>query len=94
MDIVYGPCIGIEGVKYALLLVDKKTRKCFIYALKDLKQSINDALTQFLVDVRVKPKLIRTDFDKKLFGGNTRKLLLKNKLELRQHHLNDNTKMG
>ena len=82
MDIVYGPCIGIEGVKYALLLVDKKTRKCFIYALKDLKQSINDALTQFLVDVRVKPKLIRTDFDKKLFGGNTRKLLLKNKIRV------------
>ena len=66
MDIVYGPCLAIAGVKYALLLVDKKTRKCCLYALKDLKDSIKDALSQFILDVGTKPKLLRTDFDKKL----------------------------
>ena len=80
MDIVYGPCIAIAGVKYALLLVDKKTRKCFIYALKDLKASIKDALSQFLLDAGTKPKLIRSDFDKKLIGGTTKKFLRDNKI--------------
>mmetsp|Transcript_15541 Transcript_15541/g.22158 ORF Transcript_15541/g.22158 Transcript_15541/m.22158 type:complete len:117 (+) Transcript_15541:568-918(+) len=75
MDIVYGPCVAIAGVKYALLLVNKKTRKYFVDALKDLKETINDALSQFLLDVQVKPKLIRTDFDKKLIGGSTKRLL-------------------
>ena len=75
MDIVYGPCVAISGIKYALLLIDKKTRKCHIYGLKDLKESITDALSQFLLDAQVPPKVIRTDFDKKLMGGAAKRLL-------------------
>ena len=39
MDIVYGPCTAIGGIKYALLLIDKKTWKCYIYGLKNIKTS-------------------------------------------------------
>ena len=82
MDIVYGPCVAIAGVKYALLLVDKKTRKCCLYALKDLKDSIKDALSQFILDVGTKPKLLRTDFDKKLIGGKIKQFLREKHIRL------------
>ena len=69
MDIVYGPCTAIGGIKYALLLIDKKTRKCYIYGLTNMKGSIKEALQKFVTDVQIPPKLIRTDFDKRLMGG-------------------------
>ena len=75
MDIVYGPCVAISGIKYALLLIDKKSGECHIYGLKDLKESITDALSQFLLDAQVPPKVIQTDFDKKLMGGAAKRLL-------------------
>ena len=61
---VYDPIVAIDGIKYALFLVDKKTCKCHIYPLKDLKESIVEALQQFVTDAQVNPKLIRTNFDK------------------------------
>ena len=76
MDIVYGPTVGIGGIKYALLLIDRKSKRKFIYGLKNLKQSILNALRQFLVDTGSPPKVIRTDFDHRLIGGQTRKFLL------------------
>ena len=82
MDIVYGPCAAIGGIKYALLLIDKKTRKCYIYGLTNMKISIKNALQKFVNDVQVKPKLIRTDFDKRLMGGAARQYLDEQKIRV------------
>ena len=76
MDIAYGPTVGIGGIKYALILIDRKTKRKLIYGLKNLKNSIRNALEQYLVDAGTKPRLIKTDFDHRLIGGKTRKYLL------------------
>ena len=82
MDIVYGPTVGIGGIKYALLLIDRKSKRKFIYGLKNLKDSIRNALQQFLVDTGSPPKVIRTDFDHRLIGGQTRKFLLNKSIKV------------
>jgi hypothetical protein len=69
MDIGYGPGKCIGGIKYTLLLVDKYSRYKFIYRLKNLTSSLHEAMQKFLVDCTIPPKLIRTDFDRKLMGG-------------------------
>ena len=76
MDIAYGPTVGIGRIKYALILIDRKTKRKLIYGLKNLKNSIRNALEQYLVDAGTKPRLIKTDFDHRLIGGKTRKYLL------------------
>ena len=53
-----------------------------MYALKDLKDSIKDALSQFILDVGTKPKLLRTDFDKKLIGGKIKQFLREKHIRL------------
>ncbi len=40
MDIGFGPCHAIGGVRYTLLIVDKATRYKYIYPLRDLKESV------------------------------------------------------
>ena len=75
MDIGFGPCTAIGGVRYTLLLVDKHSRYKFVYPLRDLKGSIVKAMKKFLKDVKVKPKLIRTYFYFKLMGGKVLELL-------------------
>jgi hypothetical protein len=57
-----------------LLLVDKFSRYKFIYGLKNLTSSLNEAMTKFLMDCGSTPTLIRTDFDYKLMGGNIAKI--------------------
>lgn len=40
MDIVYGPTVAIAGIKYALILIDRKTKQKLIYGLKNLTTSL------------------------------------------------------
>ena len=75
MDIGYGPCTAIGGARYTLLLVDEYSHYKHIYALKNLKGSLLSAMKQFLNDVKVKPTLIRADFDQKLIGGSLKAFL-------------------
>jgi deoxyuridine 5'-triphosphate nucleotidohydrolase len=75
LDIGFGPCTAIGGIKYTLLAVDKKTRYKLVYGLKNLKSSLLAAIKSFVVDTGVKPKLLRTDFDKKLIGGDVASFL-------------------
>jgi deoxyuridine 5'-triphosphate nucleotidohydrolase len=82
MDIAYGPTVGIGGIKYALVLIDRKSKRKFIYGLKNLKTSIRSALQQFLLDAGPVPRLIRTDFDHRLIGGQTRKFLLESNIKV------------
>ena len=55
MDIAYRPSVAIGGIKYALVLIDRKTKHKFIYGLKNLKSSIQNSLQQFLIDAGKKP---------------------------------------
>ena len=82
MDIGFGPTTAIGGVRYCLMLVDKATRLRKLYPLKNLTTSLQRALRQFLTDVGVKPKLLRTDFDKKLIGSDSKDLLLNEKIRI------------
>lgn len=75
MDIFYSPSVGIGGIKHALLLIDRRSKRKFIYGLKNLKGSIQNAMQQFPLNIGSKPRLIRTNFDHKLIGGQTRKML-------------------
>jgi dUTPase/transposase InsO family protein len=75
LDIGYGPCTAIGGIRYTLLAVDKATRYKFIYGLKDLKSSLLKAMKQFVIDCGVPPKLLRTDFDHKIMGGKVAEFL-------------------
>jgi deoxyuridine 5'-triphosphate nucleotidohydrolase len=69
LDIGFGPCSAIGGIKYTLLAVDKHSRYKLVYGLKNLKSSLLNAMQQFITDAGIKPKLLRTDFDTKLMGG-------------------------
>ena len=82
LDIGYGPCTAIGGVRYALMAVDKSTRYKFTYGLKNLTTSLHEAIGQFLIDCGQTPKLIRTDFDPKLFGGETKKIFTAAKVKV------------
>ena len=64
------------------MLIDKATKFRRIYPLKNLTSSLQRALKQFLTDVGVKPKLIRTDFDKKLIGSAAKMLFLNEKIRI------------
>ncbi len=82
MDIGYGPCRAIGGIQYTLLVVDRATRHKFVYGLKNLKKSLHEAIQQLMIDCCGKIKMLRTDFDKKLIAGDTRKLLKNNKIQV------------
>ena len=69
MDIGYGPCSSIGGIKYTLLLVDSATRYKYVYPLKNLTTSLLRAIKRFFKDCQCKPGTIRTDFDAKLLQG-------------------------
>ena len=68
MDILFGSNTAINGIKYALFIVDKATRFKYIYPLKNLKVDILPAIQKFSIDIQTFPKCIRTDFDHKLMG--------------------------
>ena len=82
VDIGYGPCRAIGGIRYTLLLIDKSTRFKYIFGLKNLTSSIHEAMEEFLSVCGTKPELIRTDFDTKLIGGRVKDLLRKNHISI------------
>jgi hypothetical protein len=82
MDIGFGPCTAIGGIKYTLLFVDKKSRYKLVYGLKNLKSSLLKAMKKFLTDCGTKPSILRTNFDSKLMGGQVGDLLESNKIKV------------
>jgi len=84
MDIGYGDCRAVGGVRYCDLFVDRATREMFIYGLKTLTHnSLIAAFQQFRTDAGDLPKVLITDFDSKIFGGATGKWLEENKCSVR-----------
>ena len=69
MDIAYNNTVAPGGVKFALIIVDRKTRYTFVYPLSDCKStSIIDTLQQLKVTAGKLPKKLYTDFDPKLLS--------------------------
>ena len=82
MDIGFGPCTSIGGIKYTLLLVDKRSRYKLVYGLKNLKSSLLQAMKKFLTDCGTIPSILRTDFDSKLMGGKVGELLESHRIKV------------
>jgi hypothetical protein len=62
-----------------LLLVDRATRYCWIYALKSsCHENITRAFQQFRFDAGSLPHCLYTDFDNKLIAGPTEQFLHEN----------------
>ena len=69
MDIAYGDTVAPGGVKFALILVDRKTRYTFVYPLTDCKSTtIIHTLQQLKVTAGKLPRKLYTDFDPKLLS--------------------------
>ena len=72
MDIGYGDCVAIGGLRYTIMLVDRATRFRWIYGLKSLTHNhIIAALELFRSDAGTIPDTFYTDFDPKLIKGKT-----------------------
>jgi hypothetical protein len=82
LDIGYGPKAAIGGIKYTLLAVDRHSRYKLVYGLKNLQGSHLSAIKMFLRDCGPKPKLLRTDFNQKIMGGDVTALLLDNEIPI------------
>ena len=71
MDITYGDTVAPGGIKFALLIVDRKTRYNFVLPLTDWKSiSIINALQKLKIMTGKLPRLVCTDFDPKLLSKN------------------------
>ena len=69
-DIVYGASTAIGGYRYALFLVDVKTRTLFEYPLRDLTgTSLKHAVSTFTKDIGGKPRRMLAYRDFRLIGG-------------------------
>ena len=83
-DIAYGDCKAIGGARFCLILVDRATRYCWIYALKSLcHTNIIKVFQQFQVDAGSLPHRLYTDFDSKLVAGPTGQFLLEHGCKVR-----------
>jgi deoxyuridine 5'-triphosphate nucleotidohydrolase len=69
VDIGYGCNAGLNGIKYALFVVDRATRYKYIYPLKSLQDDILPAFQSLVRDMGTTPKTIISDFDHKLMGS-------------------------
>ena len=92
MDIGYGCNAGLQGIKYALFIVDRATRYKFIYPLKSLQDDIIPAINLLITDMGFYPKKLIADFDQKLIGISIRNKLAENGTKIEaappkhQHH--------
>ena len=69
VDIGYGCSAGLNGIKYALFVVDRAMRFKYIYPLKSLQQDILPAMQSLVRDMGFAPAKLVTDFDHKLMGS-------------------------
>lgn len=84
MDIGYGDCKAVGGVRYCAVLVDRATRQIFLYGLKSLThKALTGVFQQFRLDAGGLPKVLITDFDSKIFGGATGQWLKEHHCDVR-----------
>ena len=82
LDIGFGPCTAIGGIRYTLMAVDKSSHFKLVYGLKNLTTSLHTAIEQFLIDCGKTPKIIRTDFDTKIIAGRTKDILTAHNIKI------------
>ena len=80
-DIVYGSETAYEGIRYALLMVDRASRYKIVYPLTNLIDDITNALEKFYSTFRMFLKVLRSDYDKKLIGSKIDAFLQKHNLQ-------------
>jgi hypothetical protein len=81
-DIGYGAGMSIGGNTHVLFLVDRATRKKFIYGLKSLHaSSIQAAMQDFIKDLGCYPAKMLADRDFKIIGDNIKALFRPNTFE-------------
>jgi dUTPase len=74
-DIGYGAGMAIGGYTHVLFLVDRATRKKFIYGLKSLHVShITAAMSEFIKDLGCYPSKMLADRDFKIIGDQVKSL--------------------
>jgi hypothetical protein len=84
MDIGYGDCKAVGGVRYCAVLVDRATQQIFLYGLKSLThKALTGVFQQFRLDAGGLPKVLITDFDSKIFGGATGQWLKEHHCDVR-----------
>ena len=77
VDIGFGPCTAIGGIKYSLYFVERATRTQRIYPLANLTSSLLTGFQKFRRDCgKSTPTTIYTDFDPKLIQGQVSEFLL------------------
>jgi hypothetical protein len=59
MDICYGDGVSPGGYSYCLMLIDRATRKTWVYGIPDMNvQTLSDALWKSFVDAGLAPLLV------------------------------------
>jgi hypothetical protein len=95
MDIGYGEGVSPGGYRYCLMLVDRKTRKTWVYGLPDMGgNSLCDALWRFFIDAGGFLRQIQSDFDPKFVGGQVACLLRAHFIRLRASPPNRQSQNG
>ena len=79
MDIIYGAGNSIDGIKYALFLVDRATRYKMMLPIRNLHKDVLPNLKKFCSIMGTTPKYLRTDFDHKLIGRHIQQFIEENK---------------
>jgi hypothetical protein len=72
VDIVFGPEILIENIRYGLLFSDHFSRMTYLYPLRNLSSDIPRQLEAFFAHLGVLPRQLITNFDLKRIGGKAR----------------------
>ena len=78
MDIIYGAGSSIDGIKYALFIVDRATRYKIMLPIRNLKTDVLPNLKKFCSIMGTTPKYLRTDFDHKLIGRHIQQFIEEN----------------
>jgi hypothetical protein len=83
VDIGFGDSTAPGGIKYILLIVDRKSQYCWTYPLKGISgKHLKAAFMKFKIDAGTLPKHLYTDFDKKLIKGKCKEYLVENEVRV------------
>eukprot|EP00957_Ditylum_brightwellii_P105778 8067132-Ditylum_brightwellii.AAC.1 len=82
-NIGYSDSTAPGGIKYILILADRKLHYCWVYGLKGiLGDDIKAAFRKFKVEAGTLPTNLYTDFDKKIIKGNCKEYLEENNVHV------------
>mmetsp|Transcript_14188 Transcript_14188/g.20776 ORF Transcript_14188/g.20776 Transcript_14188/m.20776 type:complete len:98 (-) Transcript_14188:1729-2022(-) len=90
----YGDSTAPGGIKYILILVDQKSRYCWVYGLKGISgDDIKAAFRKFKIEAGTLPTNLYTDLIRKSSRANAKNTLKRTTSMWLQRHLTDKVKM-